>query len=117
MFSKAVQNVFMPHGLGHFVGLDVHDTSDSPITSSTILEQNMVLTIEPGCYFNEAVLANAINNPNLVQYLNVEKLNNFDNFGGVRIEDVFLIAERFAIQLSDAPKEIADIEKIQHRSL
>ena len=57
--------VFMPHGLGHFMGNDVHDVGgyleghpERPkgmgignIRTARVLKENMVVTIEPGCYF------------------------------------------------------------------
>lgn len=61
--------VFQPHGLGHFLGLDVHDVGgylakDPPrpsevgvnrLRTARTLQAGMVLTIEPGCYFVEHV--------------------------------------------------------------
>lgn len=61
--------VFQPHGLGHMLGLDVHDVGgylpkDPPrpsepglckLRTARVLQKNMVLTIEPGCYFVEDV--------------------------------------------------------------
>ena len=59
----------MPHGLGHLIGLDVHDVGgylrDCParpesygfsrLRTARALEENMLLTIEPGCYFINVV--------------------------------------------------------------
>lgn len=61
--------VFQPHGLGHLLGLDVHDVGgyleNNPprltlpgyrsLRTARVLEENMVLTIEPGCYFIDHV--------------------------------------------------------------
>ena len=48
----------MPTGLGHFIGLDVHDVSglDNKLTGDSINKENMVITIEPGIYFNKFLL-------------------------------------------------------------
>lgn len=62
--------IFQPHGLGHLLGLDVHDvggylegTPSRPaepglnrLRTARVLEKGMVLTIEPGCYFSDVVI-------------------------------------------------------------
>lgn len=67
MISKGLANIFQPHGLGHLLGLDVHDVGGylphHPRRSEHVkalrtcrdLEPGMVLTIEPGCYFIDCV--------------------------------------------------------------
>jgi len=75
---------YFTHGLGHHVGLDVHDASDP----SAPLEEGMVITIEPGIYIPEENL-------------------------GVRIEDVVLVTEHGAKVLSAAlPRDPGEIEKL-----
>ncbi|HEY6343491.1 MAG TPA: Xaa-Pro aminopeptidase [Bryobacteraceae bacterium] len=75
---------YFTHGLGHFVGLDVHDPGDL----NKPLEAGMVITIEPGVYIPE------------------EKI-------GIRIEDTLLVTQDGARNLSGAlPREPADIEKL-----
>ncbi|MCI0515117.1 aminopeptidase P N-terminal domain-containing protein [candidate division KSB1 bacterium] len=82
---------FLPHGVSHFIGLDVHD--GSPLKE---LRPGMVLTLEPGVY----IPANRPAIPR--QYWNI----------GIRIEDDILITETGAQVLSDkVPKEIAEIEQ------
>ena len=67
MVEKRVGFLFMPHGLGHLIGLEVHDAggynSTTPkrdtrpglknVRTARVLEKNMVITVEPGCYFRE----------------------------------------------------------------
>ena len=62
--------VFQPHGLGHFIGLEVHDVGGylpghperpsgpglKSLRTARVLKANMVLTVEPGCYFIETLL-------------------------------------------------------------
>lgn len=104
-----VIKVFMPHGLGHYVGLDVHDTVIIP---KKPLEKGNVVTIEPGIYFNASALEDARNNPNMSKYINWEKVDLYKDFGGIRIEDSVLVTENGSLSLTKVPKEIDDIEKL-----
>ncbi|KAG0504535.1 hypothetical protein KC19_N022400 [Ceratodon purpureus] len=76
MMESRLGAIFMPHGLGHFLGLDTHDTGGYPLGTERIsapglkslrtvrtLEQGMVITVEPGCYFIEALLVPALEDP------------------------------------------------------
>lgn len=75
---------YMPHGIGHYMGLDVHDVGDYTIP----LKNGDVFTIEPGVYIPEESL-------------------------GVRIEDDYWMTEKGLICLSeDIPKSVKEIEKI-----
>ena len=86
--KEFISKIFMPHGLGHFIGLDVHDVGGrlfNRITNdSIILKENMVITIEPGIYFNNFLL-------NKYQNLWNDNIKNYKNVGGVRIEDVIVV--------------------------
>jgi Xaa-Pro aminopeptidase len=89
---------YYPHGLGHHIGLDVHDISTSPI----ILKRNMVMTIEPGIYIPE-------NSDCDKKWWGV----------AVRIEDDILIREKdYELLSTAAPRKLADIErKIAEKSV
>lgn len=128
--SEAVR-LFYPHGIGHLLGLDVHDGTGGKkrklqnpfkfqLRFVAKLEAGFVMTIEPGIYFIEAL----VNDPKLrlkhkgsVRFSKVERLL---GFGGVRIEDNLLIRNGPALNLTDlkiVPKEIADIEEIRREAL
>ena len=88
------------HSSGHFLGLDVHDVgiykeNDSPI----VLQANMVLTVEPGLYFNEDVMKS--------KYQGI----------GVRIEDDILVTDTGHEILTDVIKEISEIENAKTNNL
>lgn len=69
MLEARIGAVFMPHGLGHFLGLDVHDVGGylgdavarstlpglKSLRTTRLLKERMVITIEPGCYFIDTV--------------------------------------------------------------
>lgn len=87
LIAKGVMRVFMPHGLGHFVGVDVHDPGYSTVCYMIIvlwfidsflllqlLGENNVITIEPGIYFNPFTIYASLNNTNLSSYLNKDKM-------------------------------------------
>jgi len=67
-----IARLFMPHGLVHSVGLDVHDPGDI-----SVLRENMVVTVEPGIYFIPALLVPAFNNSLQARFLNKELILQF----------------------------------------
>lgn len=94
---------FMPHSLGHTIGLDVHDTK--PQGKLKILKKNMVITIEPGIYFISDLL-------NTNKFINMNEIKKYINIGGIRIEDTILINKYGCRVLSNIPKEINELEKL-----
>jgi Xaa-Pro dipeptidase len=102
LLAEGVTSAFFPHGLGHLLGIQVHDvagfmenengtTIDPPsghpyLRLTRVLEEDMVLTIEPGLYFIDMLLDNLRGTPaeSLVEWGAVDELR---PFGGIRIED------------------------------
>ena len=102
LLETGVTSAFFPHGLGHLLGIQVHDvggfmeseggtTIDPPsghpfLRLTRVLEENMVLTIEPGLYAIDMLLENLRGTPaeNHVNWNTVDWLR---PFGGIRIED------------------------------
>eukprot|EP01127_Copromyxa_protea_P023275 TRINITY_DN8679_c0_g1_i1.p1 TRINITY_DN8679_c0_g1~~TRINITY_DN8679_c0_g1_i1.p1 ORF type:complete len:445 (+),score=93.91 TRINITY_DN8679_c0_g1_i1:43-1335(+) len=108
--EKKLDRIFMPHGLGHLLGLDVHDTTIYP---KTPLAPNMVITIEPGVYFNRFLIEQALKNPEFSPFLDENLVREYLDVGGVRIEDVVVVTNGKADILSGgAPKEIEEIEAL-----
>lgn len=96
LIAQNAHKRFYMHGLGHWLGLDVHDVGDYGEERDRKLEIGMVLTVEPGLYLG-------------VEEDIPEKYRGI----GVRIEDNVLITEYGnKILTGAAPKEIADIEAI-----
>lgn len=94
-----IAKLFMPHSLGHSIGLDVHDNEDK----IEILKKNMIIAIEPGIYFYEEQYVN--------NYINKNVLKNYMNIGGIRIEDIIHVLDSDSKNLSEGlKKEIKDIE-------
>jgi len=112
LMQVGISNYFYPHGLGHSVGIDVHDPG-----RIEDLAPNMIITIEPGVYFNEVLLEQGITAHE--RYFNVEKCREYlaDNFGGVRIEDMVQITENGVKVLSWVPKTVEGIEEIMAKPL
>eukprot|EP01080_Neovahlkampfia_damariscottae_P002008 gene2008-1515_t len=82
LYKLEIHRLFMPHGLGHHIGLDVHDTTK--LIQGPILP-NMVFTIEPGIYFLPFLFEGA--KPEQKRHLNMNYIKTYYQFGGVRIED------------------------------
>lgn len=82
---------FMPHRLSHNLGIETHDCGDL-----NILKENMVITIEPGIYFNDILL--------LDTNINQLELKKYYNIGGMRIEDVVLVQKEGYKVLSNLAK-------------
>jgi Xaa-Pro dipeptidase len=72
----------------------------------------MVITVEPGLYFNDVSLNDKPKHPSYSPYYNMEKINNYKGIGGVRIEDTLLITENGSENFTIVPKEVDDIENL-----
>jgi len=95
IIDSGVTMAFFPHGLGHNLGLDVHDSpllkqgtpNESPLLKYLRyrgnLEEGMVITVEPGVYFNPFLLKPHQDSP----FIDHEVLKKYMPVGGVRIED------------------------------
>lgn len=125
MIKAGLNEIFQPHGLGHLLGLDVHDVGgylpDHPerskkpglrkLRTARTLLAGMVLTVEPGCYFIDCLLDAALANPDQAKFLVAEQLQRFRGFGGVRIEDDVLITETGVENMTDVPRTVEEIEE------
>ncbi|XP_045536812.1 xaa-Pro dipeptidase [Papilio machaon] len=124
MIAAGVNGVLQPHGLGHLLGLDVHDVggylSGCPerpagplarLRTARVLLSGMVLTVEPGCYFIPKLLDKAQNDPAQGRFFNWDVVNRFRGFGGVRIEDDVLITENGIEDLTSVPRTVSEIEE------
>lgn len=126
--------LFMPHGLGHMMGLDVHDMEDlgqiyvgyddetrpidqfgtSSLRMGRRLQEGFVITDEPGCYFIPALIdqwrAQGIHK----EFLNYDKIETFKDFGGIRLEDDILIIPGGSRFLGDkrTPITVEEVEEI-----
>lgn len=92
--------LLMKHSLGHTIGIDVHDI---PVNK---FKENMVVTIEPGIYFD----THLFNNSNI----NTKELKKYFSIGGIRIEDIILIGQKHAKNLSPLAKTTNGIEKLMN---
>ena len=94
--------LFFPHGVGHMVGLHVRDVggprrrepkryAGASLRVDMKLEENHVMTVEPGLYFIDTILDNPANRAQFSQQVNWNELEKWKGFGGVRIEDDILV--------------------------
>ena len=126
MLDNRVCYYFMPHGLGHLMGIDVHDVggylSFTPersklkgldcLRTARILEKDMVLSDEPGIYFIPYLLEQGFNDEKVSKYFEKTEIkNNYYDFGGIRIEDDILITDDGCINLTEGlPRTTEEIE-------
>ena len=106
--EKELVKPFYPHGLGHHLGLQVHDLganlaaddgtmAEKPanhphLRATRVLEAGMVYTCEPGLYFIDSLLSEVKESKNS-KYMNWDKIESFKKFGGIRIEDNIILHE------------------------
>ena len=126
--------LFFPHGLGHMIGLDVHDMEDLGEDyvgySDTVkrsdqfgtaylrlgreLESGFVLTVEPGIYFIPELIEQWSAEGKFKEFINYDKVIANKGFGGVRIEDNVLITDNGPRILGPPiPKTIDEVEAIR----
>lgn len=125
--------LFFPHGLGHMIGLDVHDMEDlgeqyvgygdgterstqfglKALRLGQALQAGNVITVEPGCYFIPALIDRWQAEKRFEAFLNYQEIQKFRRFGGIRIEDDLLITEGGARILGEPlPKTVAEVEAV-----
>lgn len=137
--KEAVANgahaLFFPHGLGHMMGLDVHDMEDlgqiyvgfdeetrpsaqfglNALRMGRRLEPGFVITNEPGIYFIPALIDKWQNEKINSDFINFEKVNKYRNFGGIRLEDDILVtgtgSEIIGKRVPISPEEIEKVMK------
>ena len=118
MFNDGLARTFMPHSIGHFLGLDVHDVGMRSITykSNVILENGNFITVEPGIYFIDFLMDEAEASPILSKYIIKEELEKYRGFGGVRIEDDVMINEDSVESYqTDLPRSVEKIEEFMKK--
>ncbi|EAT90479.2 hypothetical protein SNOG_02267 [Parastagonospora nodorum SN15] len=124
IYKAGTSRAFFPHGLGHHIGLEVHDVGQAELMSvrrgkqvleqSSHLEEGMIVTVEPGIYFSVYALQHFyLPSPVHSKYINLEVLNRYLPVGGVRIEDDILITAKSYENLTTAPKGDEMLEIIQ----
>jgi Xaa-Pro aminopeptidase len=129
--EQGLGGLFMPHGLGHMIGLDVHDMEDlgenlvgytedlerstqlglKSLRLAKKLEAGFVLTVEPGIYFIPELIQKWKEEKRFINNINYAKLVDYFDFGGIRIEDNILITETGHQILGDRiPKTVEEVE-------
>ena len=122
--------MFFPCGLGHMMGLDVHDMEDlgevnvgydgepkstqfglKSLRLGRKLEPGFVLTIEPGIYFIPELIDQWKATNHNTEFYNFDKLEEYRSFSGLRNEEDFLITDTgYKLLGKTKPKSIEDVE-------
>ncbi|HPG34175.1 MAG TPA: M24 family metallopeptidase, partial [Lentimicrobium sp.] len=134
--KQGAHAMFFPHGLGHMLGMDVHDLEgvgenfvgyDDEVKRSDQfgtaflrfgrrLQPGFVLTVEPGIYFIPALIDQWKAEGKFTEFINYEKVESYKDFGGIRIEDDVLVTEKgFRVLGKPIPKTVEDIELLMSR--
>jgi Xaa-Pro aminopeptidase len=129
--------LFFPHGLGHMMGLDVHDMEnlgekyvgyDESVNRSEqfglnylrlakALKPGFVFTVEPGIYFISQLIDMWKKQDKNSEYINYDKVEDYRGFGGIRIEDNVLVTEDGYRVLGSKPipKSVEEVESLTSR--
>ncbi len=133
--SLGANGLFFPHGLGHMLGLDVHDMEGlgedyvgyneevhrseqfgmSFLRLARKLEPGFVFTVEPGIYFIPPLIEQWRKEKKFAEFINYDKLDAFMDFGGIRIEDDVRVTEDDVVIIGKPiPKKVSEIEAIMN---
>jgi Xaa-Pro aminopeptidase len=125
--------LFMPHGLGHMMGLDVHDMealgenfigyNDKVKRSEQFgtaflrfalpYKPGHVFTVEPGCYFIPELIEKWKAEGKFKEFINYSKIDAYMSIGGIRIEDNVLITEKgHKVLGKPIPKTVKEVESV-----
>ncbi|KAF5004787.1 hypothetical protein FDECE_8726 [Fusarium decemcellulare] len=114
---------FFPHGLGHYLGMDTHDTGGNPnyddkdklfryLRVRGKLPSGSVITVEPGIYFCNFIIAPYLEDPVHSKFIDSAVLDKYWDVGGVRIEDNILITKDGYENLTITLKEVDELETL-----
>jgi Xaa-Pro aminopeptidase len=130
---NGAQAMFFPHGLGHQLGLGVHDMEDlgedyvgydetikrsgqfglGSLRFAKALEPGHVLTVEPGLYFIPDLIDQWKSENKFAEFINYASVEKYRSFGGLRLEDNVLITPKGRRVLGrPIPKRTTDIERV-----
>jgi Xaa-Pro aminopeptidase len=105
--------IYMAHGPGHGIGLEVHDAGGYSYSPTGSFRLNEVFTIEPGVYISTALLDMLADTPkNRAFIAKVRPVVERYNHTGIRIEDDYLVTADGVEWLSKAPREMKEIEAV-----
>lgn len=132
--NAGAHTLFFPHGLGHMLGLDVHDMEgigeeyvgyDESVQRSDefglkylrlakTLQPGFVFTIEPGIYFIPELIDMWKTQNKFPEFINYDMMENYSGFGGIRIEDDVLVTEDGSRLLGSKPipKSVEELEAV-----
>ena len=109
--------LFYSHGLGHGIGLEVHDPAHAPGPAGPTLAVGDAFTIEPGVYVSRMRLALLPDTPrNRAFVARVRDAVARYHGIGVRIEDDYLVTTRGVERISTTPREVEEIERLMRRT-
>lgn len=131
--TNGAHALFLPHGLGHMMGIDVHDMEDlgennvgyddeisrsdqfgtAYVRLGRKLQEGFVVTVEPGIYFIPALLEKWKSESINSAFINFDKVSEYIGFGGVRLEDDILITSKGCRLLGSKriPITVEEVEK------
>ncbi len=134
MVQEGVHALFMPHGLGHPLGLDVHDMEGigeqytgydentlrstqfglSALRLGKSLQNGMVITVEPGIYFIPELISLWKSQHKFEDFIDYNAIERAIPFGGIRLENNILVAAEGPRVLGDPiPQSISDVEELR----
>jgi len=129
--EQGAHAMFMPHGLGHMMGLDVHDMEalgedyvgydetvqrskqfgKASLRMAKALQKGHVMTVEPGIYFVPDLIDQWKAAGKFTEFINYNAVEEFRNAGGIRIEDDVLVTENgHRVLGKPIPKAVEDVE-------
>lgn len=132
LIAAGAHALFFPHGLGHQMGIDVHDMEslgedyvgyDEKVSRSDqfglaylrmakALKPGIVMTVEPGIYFIPALIRQWKNENMHSNFINYDAVEKYLDFGGIRIEDDVLITDQgFRMIGTTIPRSVAEVEQ------
>lgn len=135
--ASGAHTMFFQCGLGHMMGLDVHDMEDlgeqyvgytdslkkssefglKSLRLGRALEQGFVITVEPGIYIIPELIDLWKSTRKNAEFINYEKLESYRDFGGIRVEEDFAITSNGSQMLGKpVPKTVSEVEATRKNS-